>query len=352
MPINTFSAGAVITAAGHNENWALAVLTDTARTISVTHTYTASQTFTGGWTAAAACTVSSGGIAVTGNSTVAGTVTITSTSASALTVGANGATNPVLKLDASTASVATGISITGAAAASGAAIAVISSGTNENLTLDAKGSGTITIAGTSTGEVKIQSPVDIIDTSTPQLQIKQSETDHLSIHVGAFGNVDYVATGDTPRHIFGGVIEADDGIYIGDSANANVTLGLTINQGAATDQIFALKNSGVAHGVTDIAETDTMAHMTGGASGGITFESITEGSEGMLLGSIVTTEITTKSTAAAAAVQIRGKLKSGTGAGGLTTVDSNLLAILNSGTTRFIFDIEGTFHADVGSTTF
>lgn len=83
----------------------------------------------------------------------AGAQTITSSSANALAVGANGTTNPVLKVDASTASVATGLSVTGAAAASGVALAVISSGTNENLTIDAKGSGTITLNGTGTGNI-------------------------------------------------------------------------------------------------------------------------------------------------------------------------------------------------------
>jgi hypothetical protein len=90
---------------------------------------------------------------VSGNLAVTGTGTITSTSAAALTAGANGATNPVLKVNANTASVATGVQVTGAAAAGGVAIAAISSGTNEPLTLDAKGSGTITIGGTSTGNV-------------------------------------------------------------------------------------------------------------------------------------------------------------------------------------------------------
>lgn len=83
------------------------------------------------------------------------THTITSTSASALAVGRQGATDPVLKVNASTASVATGISITGAAAAGGVAVAAISSGTNENLTVDAKGSGTITLGGTSTGAITL-----------------------------------------------------------------------------------------------------------------------------------------------------------------------------------------------------
>jgi hypothetical protein len=81
------------------------------------------------------------------------TLTVTSTSASAVTAGANGATNPVLKVDASASSVATGLKVTGAAAASGADLTVISSGTNENLTINAKGSGTITLNPTGTGNV-------------------------------------------------------------------------------------------------------------------------------------------------------------------------------------------------------
>ncbi len=91
--------------------------------------------------------------ATTTTTTLSGATTITSTSANALAVGANGTTNPVLKVDASASSVATGISLTGAAAASGFALAVISSGAAENLTVDAKGTGTTTIGSVSTGNV-------------------------------------------------------------------------------------------------------------------------------------------------------------------------------------------------------
>lgn len=79
----------------------------------------------------------------------------TSTSANALAVGRQGTTNPVLQVDASTASVATGLKIKGAAAAAGLALSVITSGTNENLTIDAAGSGTITLGGTSTGAIAL-----------------------------------------------------------------------------------------------------------------------------------------------------------------------------------------------------
>lgn len=95
------------------------------------------------------------GNAVTDTLTVTGASSISSTSANALAVGANGATNPVLKIDAATASVATGLTVIGAAAAGGVALTVISSGTNEALAINAKGTGTIAIGSVSTGAVTI-----------------------------------------------------------------------------------------------------------------------------------------------------------------------------------------------------
>jgi hypothetical protein len=46
-------------------------------------------------------------------------------------------------------------------------------------------------------------------------------------------------------------------VFIGDSVNTKMTLGITINQGANDDEAIALKSSDVAHGITDKAETDT-----------------------------------------------------------------------------------------------
>lgn len=99
--------------------------------------------------------VSTGNITLARATGVTGALTVTSTGASALAVGANGATNPVLKIDASTGSVATGLSVTGAATGGTTAVAVTDSGSNASLTLDAKGTGTVTIAGTSSGDVAI-----------------------------------------------------------------------------------------------------------------------------------------------------------------------------------------------------
>lgn len=87
----------------------------------------ASPTFTG-TVAAAALTASS-------------TITQTSNSATAFESGPNGGTNPVFRLVNSTASSATGLSITGNAAGSGVLLTALSSGSNEDLLLTGKGTG-------------------------------------------------------------------------------------------------------------------------------------------------------------------------------------------------------------------
>ncbi len=91
----------------------------------------------------------------TGSSGVGNPFLAQAANANALAVGPNGTTNPTFQVDTSASSVATGLKVTGAAAASGVALAAISSGTNENLTIDAKGSGTITLGATSTGNITL-----------------------------------------------------------------------------------------------------------------------------------------------------------------------------------------------------
>lgn len=96
------------------------------------------------------------GVQIGGSASVATAVlTVKSSSANALTVGLNGSTNPALKVDASTASMATGLLIKSFAAGSGLNLSVITSGTNEQLKVDAAGSGVISIGSTSTGQVSL-----------------------------------------------------------------------------------------------------------------------------------------------------------------------------------------------------
>ena len=89
----------------------------------------ASPTFTGTVAAAAA--------------TFSGTIVQTSASATAFESGPNGGTNPVFRLVNSTASAATGLSVTGNAAGSGVTLTALSSGSNESITLTPKGTGAV-----------------------------------------------------------------------------------------------------------------------------------------------------------------------------------------------------------------
>jgi hypothetical protein len=82
-----------------------------------------------------------------------GALSIQSTNASALAIGRQGATDPVLKVNASVGSVATGWELKGNAAAAGSDLTVTSSGTNESGRIDAKGTGTLTLQGTATGNL-------------------------------------------------------------------------------------------------------------------------------------------------------------------------------------------------------
>ena len=89
----------------------------------------------------------------TGAVDVGSSLTVTTVSANGLAVGASGTTHPVFQVNAATSTVATGLAITGAAAAGGVALAAISSGEAENFTIDAKGTGVINVASLSTGPV-------------------------------------------------------------------------------------------------------------------------------------------------------------------------------------------------------
>lgn len=86
---------------------------------------------------------------------ITGPLAVTSASANALTVGLNGATNPVLQIDASIGGQAAGLRIIGGATGGGAALSVIDSGSNSPLSLNAKGTGVIAIGNVSTGAVTI-----------------------------------------------------------------------------------------------------------------------------------------------------------------------------------------------------
>ena len=114
-------------------------------------------------------------------------VTITSAGASALTVGRQGATSPALKIDASVASSVTGMEIVSAAAAAGVNLRAISSGTNENLTFNAKGSGTIVLGDVSTGAITLTRAASCSSTLACSSTVTVTSADASALAVGRLG---------------------------------------------------------------------------------------------------------------------------------------------------------------------
>lgn len=111
-------------------------------------------------------TVSTGAITLGAATGITGAATVTSAGASALAVGRQGATNPALQVDASTASSLTGLKVTAAGTGAGLAMAVVETGgSNNNLTIDAMGSGTLSLNATATGNIVLGRAATGVSTS-------------------------------------------------------------------------------------------------------------------------------------------------------------------------------------------
>lgn len=107
------------------------------------------------------------GLSVGAASSTTATLVVTTKNANALAVGRQGTTAPALKVDSSATNSATGIEVVSAAAAGGVAFRAISSGTDEALTINAKGTGTIGIGSVSTGAVTITPATTVTGALTP-----------------------------------------------------------------------------------------------------------------------------------------------------------------------------------------
>jgi hypothetical protein len=112
-----------------------------------------------------------GATSFTGNvTTSSATIFATDNVANTLGCGPNGTTNPVFTVDCSVSSAATGINIIGRAAGAGVTLAVITSGTNEDLLVAPAGSGGVKI--TSPGANALA--VGRLGATTPAFQVDAS----------------------------------------------------------------------------------------------------------------------------------------------------------------------------------
>jgi len=236
----------------------------------------------------------------------------------------------------------------------------------------------VTITETSTSAFLVQSAVPattmLVDTTnarcgiggvTPgytlhvqshaeQMRLQYDTTNYAGFTVGSTGTLTIA-----PYNSF--VLDRGTGsnvkFFLNETANAKMTFGVTLNQGADVDEILAFKSDqGVAHGATDITETDTYGLMmqSVGNGGGLLIKGLKEGSAGgyagiHLEGYIVDAADTTKSDAGRAIAEVYGYNLSGTGKTD-TTADGNVFAVRtqrsSADVTVFIVDEDGDLHAD------
>jgi hypothetical protein len=189
------------------------------------------------------------------STTAFGATVITATSVNAFAVGQNGVTNPAFNIDTSTASSATGVNIKSAAAGAGVALSVLSSGAAENLTIDAKGSGTIVLGTVSTGNVGIgtTSPAGKLSVAASNNGILISGTagTSTSLYIAGNGNT----AGSTSFDLYQD--DSSNGVVY-NRANAPLIFGTNSTERmriAAAGNIIS--NSGIYENVASIASAYT-----------------------------------------------------------------------------------------------
>jgi hypothetical protein len=133
--------------------------------------------------------------------------------------------------------------------------------------------------------------------------------------------------------------------------NSRQTRGLTIQQGNVDDEILALKSSDVAHGMTDLTDTDTFLFLRkqSAASGGLLLRALSSASRALDIDAFGATDDTAKTTAARGYITLTAAKKNLTTSGAVGA-DANLLVLTNNFSTRFIVDAEGDVHADAAVT--
>ncbi len=145
-------------------------------------------------------------------------------------------------------------------------------------------------------------------------------------------------------------VDVDNAVYItnrlliNDTANSNQSRGITVRQatGGSGNHIISLKETGVAHGITSVVETDTFGFLRELAdnAGGLILYGLSDAGRGLvLIGYGVTTNSAT-STSALAQVEVHAGKKSGTGVTALAAGE-NMFVAINNGLARMILKGNG-----------
>jgi len=160
-------------------------------------------------------------------------------------------------------------------------------------------------------------------------------------------------------------ITASGNFFIGDTAHANATQGLVVNQGASDDIAFALKSSDIAHAhlnpFGEDVETDDFAvfKKIQGTAGGLRIIAVREddtGSNVLVLNATGGQADTAKTTGARGLIELNVNEHNGSGSSAFITADGNVFTVranVSGGTkTRFLVDEDGDIYSVTSAQTF
>jgi len=151
-----------------------------------------------------------------------------------------------------------------------------------------------------------------------------------------------------------GATKFANSVYINDSANTDITMGLTINQGGNTDKIFALQSTGVDHGRTGRGEANTFLNVmqASGNAGGVIFDVIAENSAQDIVTLIRSSggrASTGKNTSAYGLVDIQVEEHDGSNNSRVIEGDGNVFTVRayvsSAMRTRFLVDEDGEIYS-------
>jgi hypothetical protein len=180
--------------------------------------------------------------------------------------------------------------------------------------------------------------IDLVAGGIALLRLDETTQDVVSIG-------DIAGSGDVDINLNNGqvLLEGSSGtLFVNGTANSNMTIGVTVKQGGNDDEAFAVGSSDIAHGVTNLADTD-IYHALGKANataGGVLSRAFTELSTAWNMQGVVTTEVTSKTTSSTGVINLTSLLKSGTGTTTMST-NANMVVMRNSSTARWILDADG-----------
>lgn len=151
-----------------------------------------------------------------------------------------------------------------------------------------------------------------------------------------------------------GTSRFDGSIILGDTtADAQLTTGIVINQGAADDNIMSFKSSDVDHDMTTDYETDTYGAIRkfAGADGGLKIVGLSDASVAVeIFAAGMTADATdAPTTASTATITLNGAKESG-GTFGALGATENLLNVENLGTAEFVVKGDGELYSNQSAT--